>query len=284
MKTVTNRGPEVNANDGGDTEVRFYYDQHWRIVETRDGSGQVTQRMLWGTQYTDELVWIEVNGDPSIGDDSNPDNEAAGEASEDPADMRYYAHQDRNWNVTALTEYDPSGTNNGRVVERYEYTPYSQFVVLTGDTGSGETAGRQLVSTVGNLFAHQGLPFDHDKGSYQNRWRGTLPRSSVVAVPLETAPNTPGDQPPTLALGHFGCGDFLDDCIEFADEKYRGCLEREQAPCEDLEYLSQAYWFCMTAAGNLCDLERRSDYAFCGRLWLLCIAANKIIITPTQNN
>ena len=71
MKTVTNRGPEVTANDGGDTEVRFYYDRRWRIAETRDGSNQVTQRMLWGTQYTDELVWLEVNGDLSIGNDSN---------------------------------------------------------------------------------------------------------------------------------------------------------------------------------------------------------------------
>ena len=72
MKTVTNRGPEGSANDGGDTEVRFYYDRKWRAPETRDGSNRLTQRMLWGTRYTDELVWIEVNGDPPIGNDSNP--------------------------------------------------------------------------------------------------------------------------------------------------------------------------------------------------------------------
>ena len=190
---MTNRGPEVTANDGGDTEVGLHpggtgvspvsllpggagvSPANWNVTETRGGSNRLTRRMLWGTRYTDELVWIEVNGDPSIGDDSNPDNEAAGEASESPADMRYYAHQDRNWNVTALSEYDPAGTNNGRIVERYEYTPYGSFRVLTGDTGSGATAGRQLVSTVGSPFAHQGLPFDHDKGSYQNRWREYYP-------------------------------------------------------------------------------------------------------------
>ena len=107
MKTVTNRGPEGSVNDGGDTEVRFYYcgvaqppsAVGWNICEIRDGSGRLTQRMLWGTPYTDELVWIEVNGDPSIGNDSNPDNEAAGEASESPPDMRHYVHQDRNGGV-----------------------------------------------------------------------------------------------------------------------------------------------------------------------------------------
>ena len=115
--------------------------------------------------------------------------------------MRYYVHQDRNWNVTALSEYDSAGTNNGRVVERYEYTPYGEFRVLTGDTGSGATAGRQLVSTVGNVFAHHGLPFDHDKGSYQNRLNNVLPDARRSLATVLNGPVCHSDSPSELELG-----------------------------------------------------------------------------------
>jgi hypothetical protein len=148
-KTVTYRGQEVVANDGGDAEVRFYYDNRWRILETRNGSGQTTFQHLWGTQYTDELVWIEKNGDPSIGDDTTPDVEATGESTEDPADARYFVHQDRNWNVVALTEYDTAGTNNGRVAERTQYTRHAKRAVRIGDFGDGELASHTLVAPSG---------------------------------------------------------------------------------------------------------------------------------------
>ena len=116
---------------------------------------------------TDELIWIEKNGDPAESNDTNPDDQSG----ESTADSRYFVHQDRNWNVVALSEYDTSGTNDGRIVERYSYTPYGSFVVLNGDSGSGELGNASLASTIGNVFAHQGLPFDQDKGCYQNRWR-----------------------------------------------------------------------------------------------------------------
>jgi RHS repeat-associated protein len=170
-KVVSNHGPEVVANDGGNTTVVFYYDRRWRIVETRNGSNQTTFQHLWGTRYTDELIWLEKNGDPTKANDTNPDYTASGEETESVADMRYFVHQDRNWNVVALTEYDPQGTNNGRIVERYSYTPYGSFVVLTGDSGNAELCNVKLTSVVGNVFAHQGLPFDHEKANYQNRSR-----------------------------------------------------------------------------------------------------------------
>jgi hypothetical protein len=210
QKSVTNHGPEEVANDGGNTTVRFYYGGvaagaspgRWSVFETRNGSNQTTFQYLWGTQYTDEWIWIEVNGDPSASNDTNPDNTADGEASEDPPDMRYFVHQDRqplprrpphsgvdrnaipelrsvrrvkgNWNVVALTEYDTQGTNNGRIAERYSYTPYGSFIVLKGDSGSGELCSASLTSIVGNVFAHQGLPLDAEKRSYQNRRRECL--------------------------------------------------------------------------------------------------------------
>ncbi len=166
-KVVSNHGPEVVENDGGNTTVVFYYDGRWRIVETRNGSNQTTFQHLWGTQYTDELIWIEKNGDPTESNDTNPDDQSG----ESTADERYFVHQDRNWNVVALTEYDTGGTNNGRIAERYSYTPYGSFVVLKGDSGSGELCSVKLTSTVGNLFAHQGLFGDAELSGYQNRNR-----------------------------------------------------------------------------------------------------------------
>jgi RHS repeat-associated protein len=174
-KTVSNRGEEVVENDGGNTTVLFYYDNQWRILETRNGSNQTTFQHLWGTQYTDELIWLEKNGDPTESNDTNPDDQS----SESTADTRYFVHQDRNWNVVALSEYDTAGTNNGRIVERYSYTPYGSFVVLNGDSGSEELNAVSLTSTIGSPFAHQGLAFDQEKLSYQNRWRqypGSLER------------------------------------------------------------------------------------------------------------
>ncbi|WP_320046886.1 RHS repeat-associated core domain-containing protein [uncultured Ilyobacter sp.] len=173
-KAVSNRGDQNTPNDGGDTTVHFYYCGtglrpmgRWNICETRNGSNQTTFQYLWGTRYTDELVSIEKNGDVTESNDTTPD-EQSGEST---ADSRYFVHQDRNWNVTALSEYDPSGTNNARIVERYAYTPYGTFTVLAGDSGSGELGTTALTSTVGNPFAHQGLPFDAEKAGYQNRWR-----------------------------------------------------------------------------------------------------------------
>ena len=173
-KTVTNHGPEETPSDGGNTTVLFYYCgigfqpvSRWNICETRNGSNQTTFQHLWGTQYTDELIWLEKNGDPTESNDTNPDDQTG----ESTADMRYFVHQDRNWNVTALTEYDTGGTNNGRIAERYSYTPYGQFVVLGGDSGNGELGSGRPTSTVGNVLAHQGLPMDHDKCGYQNRRR-----------------------------------------------------------------------------------------------------------------
>jgi len=132
---------------------------------------------------------------PTESNDTNPDDQSG----ESTADMRYFVHQDRqplthrvplcgtdheaiaglcpercvkgSWNVVALTEYDPNDTNNGRIAERYSYTPYGSFLVLTGDSGNGELDSVRLTSTTGNTFGHQGLAFDLEKGNYQNRNR-----------------------------------------------------------------------------------------------------------------
>jgi len=189
VKTVSHCGAEQAANDGGDTVVHYYYSDRWQIVETRDGSAQTTFQYVWGTQYVDELVLIDANGDPTDGDDANPDAEAQGESGESPADARYFVHQDRNWNVVALTAYGEGV--NGAVVERYSYTPYGQFVVLRGDAAGVELGSVRLSSAVGNVFGHQGLAFDAEKGSYQNRRReyaaglGRFAQRDPLAQPLK---------------------------------------------------------------------------------------------------
>ena len=48
-------------NDGGNTTVRYYYDNKWRTVETRNGSDQTTYQYVWGQKYTDELILIDMN-------------------------------------------------------------------------------------------------------------------------------------------------------------------------------------------------------------------------------
>ena len=174
QKVVTNSGDEAYPNDGGDTTVHFYYDKRWRILEERDGSDQVLRQNVWGTRYTDELICIDVNGDPAEGDDCNPD---VADPNDAELDARYFVHQDRNWNVVALTAYspdpnDPNWPTNGAVVERYSQTPYGSFTVLEGASDDTEREGNaRLSSLVGNAFVHQGLHFDAEKGSYQNRWR-----------------------------------------------------------------------------------------------------------------
>jgi RHS repeat-associated protein len=178
-KIVQNSGPEIVENDGGNTTVRFYYagidpaTSRWNIVETRNGSNQATFQYVWGTQYVDELVLIDKNLEVTVDSDSDPDVTSTAETNDgDSPDSRFLVHQDRNWNVVALTDYDPDSTVEGAVVERYSYTPYGEVTVLNGvGTTSREFGNVRVTSSVGNVFHHQGLPLDHDKQSYQNRWR-----------------------------------------------------------------------------------------------------------------
>lgn len=169
-KVVSNCGIENTPGDGGNTTLHYYYDSQWRIVETRNGSNQTVAQWLYGTQYVDELVLMDVSGDPSRNNDADPDTTAAGgetSPTESPVDTRYFYHQDRNWNVVALSHY--GGGKNAEIVERYTYTPYGEFSV---QVAGGTESGRLLpCSTVGNSFAHQGLPCDAEKRSYQNRHR-----------------------------------------------------------------------------------------------------------------
>ncbi|MBD3235189.1 MAG: hypothetical protein GF330_00605, partial [Candidatus Eisenbacteria bacterium] len=108
-KVVTNSGDF-------DGTVKYYY-SGWRIIETRDGSDNMVQQLIHGTQYIDELVMMRVA---------------------DKGDL--YVHQDANFNVIALTDL------GGHLVERYVYKPYGEFVVHQ-DTDFGDYDGDKDVDT-----------------------------------------------------------------------------------------------------------------------------------------
>jgi YD repeat-containing protein len=105
-KLVTNSGDWSNGASGMTYE--YYWDENWRMLETRNGSDQTLTQHLWGARYVDDLVQIAVNTNLTSGN-------TCGTA--------YYALQNANYNVIGLT--DAAGT----LVERYEYTPYGQRTV-----------------------------------------------------------------------------------------------------------------------------------------------------------
>ncbi|MEK6675043.1 MAG: RHS repeat-associated core domain-containing protein, partial [Planctomycetota bacterium] len=196
-KVVTNTGTF-------DATWRYFYDGQ-KIVETRNGSGNMVQQFIHGTRYIDELIQMRLK---------------------DKGDL--YVHQDANWNVIALTDL------GGSVVERYVYKPYGE-VTVHQDTGYGDrdgdgdvdstdkgTVGSTCTGTVsgacrildldfdgdydstdatkfdaltqGSLrtpglksssvnqpFAHQGLLFEPEIGSYQNRPRQYLSNTRKFA-------------------------------------------------------------------------------------------------------
>ncbi len=157
-KIVQNSGAEAVENDGGDTTVRFYYGginprSRWNILETRNGSDQATFQYVWGTQYIDELVLIDKNLAPEIDVDCDADVLTVEEDDTDDyreGDSRYLVHQNANGDVVALTDYDPAGSTEGAVVERYSYTPYGEVTVLNGvGTTSREFGNVRLTSSVG---------------------------------------------------------------------------------------------------------------------------------------
>ena len=93
-----------------------YYDG-WKIIETRDGSANLYQQFIHGTQYIDEIVMARIAD--------------KGEA---------FVHQDANWNVIALTDM------GGHMLERYEYTLYGQFTAHEV-TGYGDRDGDGVVNS-----------------------------------------------------------------------------------------------------------------------------------------
>ena len=147
------------ANSGDlDCTQEYLWDRDWRLLEVRNGSGDVLKQQLWGARYIDELVQVSINTDPA-------------DAGEDVCDANYYPMQNANFNVLGLADA------NGVLVERYEYTPYGQRTVFT-KAGINDTlttaplyASKRVVTDDGLTqpyglceFGHQGLMHEKEFG------------------------------------------------------------------------------------------------------------------------
>jgi len=130
-----------------------------QIIETRDGSNNMVQQFIHGTQYIDELVMVRVA---------------------DKGDL--YVHQDANWNVIGLTDL------GGHLVERYVYTPYGELTVhqATGygdrdgdrdvDSDDKGTPGTDCTGTVSGSCRILDLDFDGDYDSTDASLFDALPQ------------------------------------------------------------------------------------------------------------
>ena len=154
---LNRRTRKMVANSGDlDCTQEYLWDRDWRLLEVRNGSGDVLKQQLWGARYIDELVQIAINTDPA-------------DAGEDVCDANYYPMQNANFNVLGLADA------NGALVERYEYTPYGQRTVFTkaGINDALTTAplyhSKRVVTDDGLTqpyglceFGHQGLMHDNE--------------------------------------------------------------------------------------------------------------------------
>jgi hypothetical protein len=109
----------------GDLDAPYHYYYHGQqLIETRDGSDDVLAQQVWGLHYIDELVQIAhaISG-------GKPNN-------------FFYPLQDANYNVLGLLHED------GRLIERYEYTPYGQRTVYTHTYFAADLDGDNDVDNV----------------------------------------------------------------------------------------------------------------------------------------
>ncbi|MCH8804845.1 MAG: hypothetical protein IH986_02000 [Planctomycetes bacterium] len=144
-KVVTNHGAAPTTDNGGTTTVPFNYaGTGATAVSAVSGRAGVPPAGTVG-----ELIRIEENGDPTETNDTAPDDQV----DESISAARYFVHQNRSWNVIALTGYAAAGSNNGRIVERYSYRPHGGFVLLAGDSGSAELGSARLTSSIGPVRA-----------------------------------------------------------------------------------------------------------------------------------
>ena len=176
-----------NSGDWNHT-YHFYHDGQApagqaKMIETRNGSGEVIKQHVWGTQYVDESIQIGINTDPGEDDDG-------GEAgTQDNCDTFYWTAQDANYNVIGLFESD------GDLVERYEYTPYGQRTVFRSP-GSNDVQAmaptlesrRVVVNDIAQPYGicdigHQGLMHDKEFGLIYNRRRYLQPVLGIYTGP-----------------------------------------------------------------------------------------------------
>jgi RHS repeat-associated protein len=149
-------------DEKGRYESRRYVYDGWRLIEQyRDvGNGfSIFATYAFG-QELDHIVSMSIRDINDVDED------------EDITEMvTYYFHQDQMFNVHCLTD------SIGRVVERYEYTPFGEMrlFISAGDDGSWYTdddvcdiSGR---SRIYNSMHFKGRELDQETGFYYFRYR-----------------------------------------------------------------------------------------------------------------
>lgn len=255
---ITNTGVENELGDGGERESRFYYAQGG-LAEERNGSGQLVRAYTWGTQGSD-LVWVEINGDPAIDNDSDPDNTTGGESSETPADARYFAHADRTGGIAALTEYDTGGTNNGRIRERHA-SAGTRRVLLIGDSGSGELVAQSFVSLVGwggggpSPLCQAGTPMCGGGGFQEAPTTGTAPQPKPKSNPDK-------------------CDKIRSDCHKTVSEETNRCFS-DEGPVVDcyLEDDEPSKNCCLIKTSLYCAKLQEVMSKECEKKYATCLGA-----------
>lgn len=134
----------------------FYLSDQWQVLSEVVG-GVVDKTYAWGLRYVDELLWRD---DPKYG--------------------RLYAMQDANFNCTAICD------TSGSVVERYQFDPYGNRVVLNPSWSVISASAYDWA------VAHQGLMLETDVGLYNCRNRVYSPLLGVWLQrdPLEYTDNS----------------------------------------------------------------------------------------------
>jgi RHS repeat-associated protein len=116
-----------------------------QVIEERDDpySPTTVAQNVWSLAYTDALVLRDIDADLSSST-GNYGKTSSG------LELRMYAQQDANWNVTSIVGL--SGT--WQVLERYKYDPYGAVTIMTGSWGSRSSSSYNWV------YFHQGGRFD----------------------------------------------------------------------------------------------------------------------------
>jgi RHS repeat-associated protein len=152
----------TNSGDRDRTEY-FYYDNQWRLLEARNDDDLATRQYVWGTQYIDELICIDV--------DTNSNGDCTDDYSHETYGFeRYRPFQDANWNVVGIW-----AEHAGQIVERYEYDAYGASRVFKGwDADAAceplNVIGASLIPG-GNPIRYAGYYYDDETGLYHVRHR-----------------------------------------------------------------------------------------------------------------
>ncbi len=155
---------KVVENSGDLDTTEYYYYAGQQMIETRNGTGDATRQFVFGTQYVDEPIRMDVD----TGDDGN---------CTDGSSRFYYYHQDANYNVVALTDDTAGMGYAGDVAQFYLYDAYGRLHPYA--TADGTAAQELLLPIlepaagveVPNPFTYAGRFHDVETGLYYYRAR-----------------------------------------------------------------------------------------------------------------